>query len=288
MSGLHELESSLLRILRQLRPYPPDLVVIGGWVPHLYRRFGGFGQWNADLSLTAEVDTLVAPELPAGDRPPISTIPRQAGFEPVGDAPMAAVWANRPEVGEKIEFLLDHSGPFKTLGEIQAVRQQPGLGAIALEGLWFLREHTSALDVLSGLGGFGAEHLSVRVPLLGAYAANKAVTLSQRHDLREGTNPKRAKDLLYIRDLMSAGEEVVTRIGSDIRSLVKNGKPSELYLGRASANLQLLAGGAWDEEVTHAAAMLIERGANLSQEAARADIRGHAADLGDIVRAVLN
>lgn len=35
-------EAALRRILHTLAPYGDDLVVIGGWVPYLYQRYGGF------------------------------------------------------------------------------------------------------------------------------------------------------------------------------------------------------------------------------------------------------
>ncbi len=270
MAALAELEQSLLKILWKLRPYLADVVVIGGWVPHLYRRFGGFRVWK--------------PELPAGDRPPIATILTEAGFQPVIGAPMAAVWANKPEVGEKIEFLVDHAGPFKTLGEIHAVAEQPGLGAIALEGLWFLRQHIVTLEVPAGPAGVGMEGLPVRVPRLGAYVINKAATFSRRHDLREGGNPKRAKDLLYIRDLMAAGDEVGARIAADLQVIIKSDRRSERYSRQAANNLRLLSAGRWGEELSEAAQMLAERGPSTSLDAAIADLRGHITDLSDLLK----
>lgn len=42
MADLPGLERSLFWILVILEPYLDDIVLIGGWVPHVYRRFGGF------------------------------------------------------------------------------------------------------------------------------------------------------------------------------------------------------------------------------------------------------
>lgn len=284
MAVLAELEQSLLRILWELRPYLPDVVVIGGWVPHLYRRFGGFRTWKGELSLTGEVDALVAPVLPAGGRPPMATILRQAGFQPIIGGPMAAVWADKPEVGEKIEFLVDHRGPFKSVGEIRAVAQQPGLGAIALDGLWFLHRHATTLEVPSGAADPGVMGLQIRVPCLGAYVINKAATFSQRRELREEASPKRAKDLLYIRDLMAAGDEVVERIAADLQETLKADRHSKVYTRRAAKNLKLLCAGSWGEELREAANMLGERTVGTSFDAAMADLRGHTADLSDLLK----
>lgn len=38
-------------VLAALRPYLPDIVLIGGWVPELYRRYGGLS-WEGRLSRT--------------------------------------------------------------------------------------------------------------------------------------------------------------------------------------------------------------------------------------------
>jgi hypothetical protein len=284
MATLAELEQSLLKILSRLRPYLTDIVVIGGWVPQLYRRYGGFEIWTAEVSLTGELDALVAAELPAGDRPSIAAILSTAGFQPVIATPMAAVWANNPAVGEKIEFLVNHTGPFKTLGEIQPIAEQPGLGAIALEGLWFLRQHEATLVVPAGSPGVGSEGLQVHLPRLGAYGLNKAVTFSQRYDRREGGNPRRAKDLLYIRDLMAAGDEVVERIGADLRVIIESDRRSRAQARQAADNVRLLSAGTWREELSEAAEMLAERSRSTSPVAAMADIQGHLADLGELFK----
>lgn len=53
MSELHRLERGLRAVLRELRDHLPDLVLIGGWVPHLHRRYGPVPEWRGSLSLTA-------------------------------------------------------------------------------------------------------------------------------------------------------------------------------------------------------------------------------------------
>jgi hypothetical protein len=39
-----DLERAFTRVLWLLREYLPDLVIIGGWVPYLYRRWGSMGR----------------------------------------------------------------------------------------------------------------------------------------------------------------------------------------------------------------------------------------------------
>jgi hypothetical protein len=53
MPEIERLERGLRSVLWELRDYLPDLVLIGGWVPHLHRRYGGFPEWRGELSLTS-------------------------------------------------------------------------------------------------------------------------------------------------------------------------------------------------------------------------------------------
>ena len=56
---LSSYERAFQRIVFELRPYLDEIVIIGGWVPYLYKRYGGFESWQSETSLTAEVDVLV-------------------------------------------------------------------------------------------------------------------------------------------------------------------------------------------------------------------------------------
>lgn len=47
-------ERPLRTILWELRPYLEDLVVVGGWVPYLYRHYGGFSDWRSDPPFTRD------------------------------------------------------------------------------------------------------------------------------------------------------------------------------------------------------------------------------------------
>lgn len=54
-----DLECPLRQTLWVLREYLPELVLIGGWVPELYRRYGGFAGWSSRSSYTTKLDVLV-------------------------------------------------------------------------------------------------------------------------------------------------------------------------------------------------------------------------------------
>lgn len=150
MTDPSRLKRALRHILWELQPYLPDLVIIGGWVPHLYRKYGGFQTWTLEIPFTNEVDLLIRPPLPRVGDETIPEILEDAGFEPQGGNHAAAVWAKEPEVGEKVEFLIAHTGTARQRGQVVPVPDQEGLGAIALVGLDLLRRHTTVLRVPLG------------------------------------------------------------------------------------------------------------------------------------------
>jgi hypothetical protein len=61
--------------------------------------------------------------------------------------------------------------------------------------------------------------LNVFVPRLGAYTVNKAASFSKRLDVRGGSNPKRAKDLVVERDGMTSIEAALADIRGYITDL---------------------------------------------------------------------
>lgn len=289
------LERALERILWEFRAYLTDIVIIGGWVPYLYQRYGPFPAWRGRLALTAEVDILVSRELPTADRPAIPEILKLAGFRPVYTGPSAAVWANEPERGEKVEFLVPRSGPYRDLGNVVPVRAQRGMGAISLTELHVLQRHTGSLSVLARSPDQRQASIDVRVPLLGAYVLNKAATFPKRTPLALGavasgsvvrSNPKKAKDLLYLRDLMHGGPDVVAAIERDVVAILER-DPSVQHLIDAAANeldaVTRVRTGSSETLLNEVGAMLVEREPTMNREGATADVVGHLTDLAEIV-----
>jgi hypothetical protein len=128
------------------------------------------------------------------------------------------------------------------------------------------------------------ESLSVNVPRLGAYAIVKANTYVKRMALSKGANPKRAKDVLYLRDLMAAGEEVKVRIQDDMRVMIRGKRQAHSYVAAARNRLEPMT--RTTPELDTAAQMLAERD-GVSRDAALADIKGHMADMVDLIGDVL-
>jgi len=286
-------EKALHAILATLRPYLNDLVIIGGWVPHLYRRHGPFPAWRSELSLTQELDVLVTRDLPAGDRPSLPDLLVSAGFAPIGDSMTCAVWATSPERGEKVEFLVPHQGTRHDLNKRVAVRGQHGsdtanLGAIALATLDVMQAHTTTLLVPIGRVEHELTTVNLRVPTLGAYCLNKAITFPQRELSSFGeANSKRAKDLLYLRDLVAAGEAVLVHIQRDCTGIQTSGKRGQFLFDRAVMNLENALHPNERIWITRAAAMRVEREPGIDQSVAEADLRGRLTDLIEVLRGAL-
>lgn len=285
MMDFSRYESALRRIVFELRPYLDEIVIIGGWVPYLYKRYGGFSSWNANTSLTTEVDVLVDRPLPPGERPSIPEILRKAGFHPSDDEGGLAVWEGDVDAGEKIEFLVPHKGTSRQEGTVVPVTAQNGMGAIPLSGLDLMRHFKQKLTIPVATSD-GEPSLPIWVPTLGAYTVNKASTFSGRREHPGGGNPKKAKDLLYLRDLMAAGSEVVDRIESDLAQMrqYRGGRRMTQEKIRNARNMLGLAlGGALQRVLPEVARMLAEREPAFTEEAALADIGGHLADLADVL-----
>lgn len=278
-------EGALRRILLEIAPYLDDVVVIGGWVPHLYQRYGGFTNWGARITLTGEVDLLVDRRIVPAGRLPLSEILRRAGFEPVESHGGFAVWERDIQAGESIEFLVAHQGTSLGEGNVVPIEDQKGLGAISLEGLELLQRFKRQLTI-PVLTTEGETLLDVWVPTLGAYVVNKASTYARRHERVAGGNPKRAKDLLYLRDLMAAGAEVVAKIEEDLCEIVDEDHRFRQRVCHARNTLYLSIGGAYQSLLPEVARMLVEREPSLDSEAAEADVRGHLTDLVEILEEI--
>lgn len=253
-----DLERTLRAILQDLEPYRSNLVLIGGWVPYLYRHYGGFAAWGGEDTLTFELDVLVERPLPSAGRPPLVDVLRGAGFRPEEGQSPAAVWVRDGSAGERIEFITVHCGTAQGQGHVVPLTEQPGIGAIPLTELEVIRSHTRTLS-LAPLPGFRA--VEVQVPTLGAYVVNKALTFIRRRTRAdEAGAPKLAKDLLYLRDLAAAGDDVLAAIRDDVERIAQAGGRGAERLQTAATNLRFAAEGHLSHHLTGVVMMVVERG----------------------------
>lgn len=227
---------------------------------------------------------LVDRPLPPGERPSIPELLHRADFRPSEEEGGLAVWEGNITAGEKIEFLVPHEGISREEGTIVPVTAQVGMGAIPLSGLEFLRRFKKVLATPLATDG-GEQSLAIWVPALGAYAVNKASTFSSRREHPGGGNPKQAKDLLYLRDLMAAGPEVVERIESDLDEMTRDRDtpPAQERIRYARNTLDLALRGALSRILPEVARILVEREPAFTEETALAEMKGHLEDLVEIL-----
>ena len=227
------------------------------------------------------MDVLLTDAVGAGvGRPSLAEILGDAGFtsEP---ATHGTIWQNDPATGEKIEFFVPHIGPIKKDGGSRDVPGQHGVGAIPLVDVELLAAHTRTLQVPLAVPGIQATNIGVRLPSLGAYLVIKASTFASRTSTSGGqAGPRRAKDVVYIRDVMAAGDEVVDQVERDIAELREQGSRMTARMRTASNHLSLLQG---ESDILHTAAAELAERDSMTPRAARLDLQGHVADLRDIL-----
>jgi hypothetical protein len=267
-------------------------------VPYLYQHFGGFAAWHTPPTLTIEADILTPDELLPQKRPLVADSLRASGLVPSNHILPAARWLAPPPRGEQVEFLAAHAGPMRNLGQARRIVGQEGISAVCLPGVAVLGRHTTTLRLPLRAGE--ARHLtpaspegpasqspsvSVRVPQLGVFTLQKAATFAARLG-SAGTHPteRAAKDLLYLRDIGAGGAAVAARVVQDVASATATDSEIAGLITVACANLEGVMRGALNSLLSDIARMRLEREANLSLDAARADAAGHLSDLLDRLR----
>ncbi len=271
-----ELEHALWAVLDTLREYLGDLVLIGGWVPYLHFKYGDLGTPDATVSLTAEADLMVPANLAAEGRKAITEILEEAAFDPVGET--GVVWGRDVKGGERIEFLLPRRGPTLRAGRPVPIAQQPGLRALPLDHLWMLEVSTGVIPFPSP--DRRGQPVDVRVPSIAAFVLNKANTFNLRGG-RDG-EVKSGKDLVYLRDVMAAGEHVQAVVEGELELLLSGPEAERVgdYVRRADFHLRNVA----EQYHPEAVDILVERDGMIPAEA-RADLEGHLDDVVELLAA---
>jgi len=277
MASEDPFEGILQPILRELKDHLPHLVLIGGWVPQLHRRFGDEEGWSRDPISTVELDILLpdAP-LPGGPKALSDTLLR-AGFRPVDRNSPPAVWERDTTRGERIEFFLDHSGPAKKVGGVRSAQPGSGVGGLSLDGMTFLRENAVELWVPAGPASGKTEGFIVRVPSLPAYLVQKGAVFFRRSD-RE----RRAKDLLYIVEIMAEGGALVERIEEGIRRFCEESAAGASVV-RSARNSVFLALAQTQGDLLPLVSDALEVRYGWSTELARARAKGFLQDFVDLI-----
>lgn len=182
------LDPTLLVGLKALQPYLDDLVIAGGWVPHLYAEYQPPSD-DAVVLKTRDLDLAVPRKVPEREKT-IDQLLAEAGFAcelRSREVPPVTVYIATQAAAEiEVEFITTARGPDAGVRSVQR-----GLTAQELRYVDLLLEHKWAvpLDVLSA----GELEGRVWLPSPAAFILQKALSYRKR------TDPlKREKDLYYI------------------------------------------------------------------------------------------
>ena len=215
---------SLLRTLDTLKPYLQEIVIVGGWVPFLYRKYGEIPARHPSVR-TTDIDIAVPHQVPDNGRPTMDNLLSEAGYavEIFGSyGGMVKYKLATPPT--EIEFITPETG---RPGEPSIVVQN-GLRARALRYVEILLENTRQIALNEHIKDL---HISagVKLPSPAAYIYQKALTLPLR-------SSKAAKDLYYIFDLLDSTAEMQSQIPAEIKSLQAQYAPG--WFRRAIRNLE--------------------------------------------------
>jgi hypothetical protein len=196
---------SLIRTLHTLKPYLEEIVIVGGWVPFLYRKYGNIPARHPSVR-TTDIDIAVPRKVPDKGRPTIDNLLSKAGYTTQNFGLYGgAVKYELATPPTEIEFITPEIGKS---GEPSIVVQS-GLRAQALRYVQILLKNTRQIEIIDSISSVNVSSL-IRVPSPAAFIFQKALTLPQRRF-------KAAKDLYYIFDLLDSTTEMQSQIPAEIR-----------------------------------------------------------------------
>ncbi len=192
MRMIKGVDPQLFKTLAALGDYVEDIVLVGGWVTHIYALI-----WPSEQRIlerrTFDVDAAVRGRLPVRSRLRLgSQLEAQGYIVRLGgmSGPAAQIFQN-PENEDllDIEFLLPLTGP----SQHQTVEIQKGVVAQALRYLNILLDNVMEVYASGELPGGEVVTLPIRVPVLGAFIYHRGLAFVERTD-----RGMQAKDLYYI------------------------------------------------------------------------------------------
>jgi len=204
-------DSALLAALKAMEAYLDDVVIVGGWVPHLYGEVTTPPTDAVPLK-TRDVDIAVPRRVPERDKP-MGTALEDAGFHcdfrSTGIPPISAYVGEHAGEEVLIEFITAAQGRQEGVRSVQrgVTAQELRYVSMLLENKWSL-----SLAVLSN-GVMGGQ---VWIPTPGAYVVHKALVHGRRRE-----RLKREKDLYYIFYVCDAFPDWHGRIQREISELIE-------------------------------------------------------------------
>ncbi len=232
MMVIKGVDPRLFKTLAALGDYVQDIVLVGGWVTHIYALI-----WPSEQRIlerrTFDVDAAVRGRLPVRSRSRLDSRLEAQGYTVrLGgtSGPAAQIFEN-PENEDllDIEFLFPLTGP----SQRQTLEIQKGVVAEALRYLNILLDNVMEAYASRELPSGDIVTLPIRVPTPGAFIYHRGLAFVERADRR-----MRAKDLYYIFETWMNYPDRRNDIVGEIDEL-RQRYPARWY-GRFRANLDRL------------------------------------------------
>lgn len=213
------IDPRLLSTLAALGGYLQDIVVVGGWVPHIYRRIWP-SQSVVEARRTFDLDAAVPRRLLLGGRSRLDSLLAARGYAPVlgGTSGLPAQTYENPAHSDllPIEFL----APLTGNGQETIVEIQEGVTAQALRYLDLLLENAFDVRIRAQTLDSSPEELTVRIPIPGAYVFHRGLISES------GGSRRRGKDLYYIFETWASLPDVRDQISAQIVEVRANYPPT--------------------------------------------------------------
>ena len=223
------LDPVLIRGLSAIEPYLDQVVVAGGWVPHIYELV--YDASKAGRSpRTSDIDLAVPSSVPVEGKS-IDQLLTEADFEcrftSIGTPPTTKYVAVDAGQEIEIEFITDAPGSSEAVINIQ-----PDLTAQELHYVGIMLDNPWPIGLAELTDG--AVTYTVRVPRPGAFVFHKALMFRGRSD-----RLKRAKDLYYIFFVLEAFPDWRAVIASELTTLAGQ---KTAWFGTGLKNLRAIFG----------------------------------------------
>jgi len=223
------LDPVLIRGLSAIEPYLDQVVVAGGWVPHIYELV--YDASKAGRSpRTRDIDLAVPRSVPVEGKS-IDQLLTEADFEcrftSIGTPPTTKYVAVDAGQEIEIEFITDAPGSSEAVINIQ-----PDLTAQELHYVGIMLDNPWPIGLAELTDG--AVTYTVRVPRPGAFVFHKALMFRGRSD-----RLKRAKDLYYIFFVLEAFPDWRAVIASELTTLAGQ---KTAWFGTGLKNLRAIFG----------------------------------------------
>jgi len=205
------LDPVLLRGLAAVAPYLDEVVIAGGWVPHIYELL--YDATKAGRSpRTRDIDLAVRRDVPVKDQT-MDKLLESAGFtcrfQSLETPPVTKYVVTDDDQVIEIEFITDAPGSTEGVRYVQ-----PDVTAQELHYVSLLLESTWPVD-LGPLTDGQLEH-TLLVPTPGAFLLHKALVFKGRSDAT-----KKEKDLYYVFFVLAAFPEWRGTISAELGKLAR-------------------------------------------------------------------